>query len=117
MRNVLILTYWSYPDALIQTYTLPYVDIVKKNLPANSSVYLLTLEKNPKTLTREIRGQITKELLNRGLHWLPFEYKPFGISGLILWISAFFKLSFLIISKKISVIHCWCTPPGAIGYF
>jgi len=43
-KNVLILTYWSYHDALIQTYTLPYVRIIKKYLPAKSKIFLVTLE-------------------------------------------------------------------------
>ena len=35
--NVLVLTYWSYKDALIQTYTLPYVRIIQKNLGTNNN--------------------------------------------------------------------------------
>src|SRR6187401_2595098 len=112
MNNILILTYWSYPDALIQTYTLPYVRIIKKSLPLGSSIYLLTLEKNPSILENPKREQILNQLTKEGIHWLPFPYKPFGMSAFFLWIRIALKLCFIIIQKKISFIHCWCTPPG-----
>ncbi len=117
MTNILILTYWSYPDALIQTYTLPYVRIIKKNLPPGSSIYLLTLEKDQNVLEKPKREEIAEKLEQEGIHWLPFAYKPFGISAFVMWIGISLKLCSLIIQRKISVIHCWCTPPGAIGYF
>ena len=117
MNNVLILTYWSYPDALIQTYTLPYVRIIRKNLPPGSSVFLLTLEKDQAILEKSNRDKIAEQLQNEGIHWLPFTYRPFGFSAFILWMGISFKLCSIIIGRKISVIHCWCTTAGAIGYF
>ncbi len=117
MKNVLILTYWSYPDALIQTYTLPYVRIIKKNLPPQSLIYLLTLEKDQSIFRKSKRDEIVHKLEREGIHWLPFAYKPFGIAAIVLWVGISFRLFSLIIQKKISMIHCWCTPPGAIGYF
>jgi hypothetical protein len=117
MMNILILTYWSYPDALIQTYTLPYVRIIKKNLPIGSSIYLLTLEKNQDIMEKPKRDEVASSLVREGINWLPYAYKPFGISAFVLWLGISLKLCSLIIQRKISVIHCWCTPPGAIGYF
>jgi hypothetical protein len=29
--NILVLTYWTYPDALTQTYTLPYLSTIRKD--------------------------------------------------------------------------------------
>lgn len=116
MKNILILTYWSYPDALIQTYTLPYISIIRKNLPVDSSIYFVTLEKDAKVLNKDNRDEIGAKLRQEGIHWLPFQYKPFGLSAFMLWISLSLKLSSIIIRRKIAVIHCWCTPPGAIGY-
>lgn len=116
MKNILILTYWSYPDALIQTYTLPYVRIIKKNLPPGSSIYLLTLEKDQSVFEKSKREVTSKKMAQEGIDWLPFTYKPFGIAAFVLWIGISLKLFSLIVKGKISVIHCWCTPPGAIGY-
>ncbi len=117
MKNVLILTYWSYPDALIQSYTLPYVRIIRKNLPPGSSIFLLTLEKDQGILEKSKRAEIAAQLQKEGICWRPFAYKPFGVSAFFLWIGISLQLCSLIIRRKISVIHCWCTPPGAIGYF
>ena len=43
--NVLVLTYWSFPDALVQTYTLPYVRMIRRALPAESRLYLFTADR------------------------------------------------------------------------
>ena len=32
MKNIVVLTYWSFNDALIQTYTIPYIKIIKNYL-------------------------------------------------------------------------------------
>ncbi|HCW08312.1 MAG TPA: hypothetical protein DGG95_13210 [Cytophagales bacterium] len=115
--NILILTYWSYPDALIQTYTLPYVRIIKKKLPSSSKIFLVTLEKNTATLKGEAFLRIEEQLLQENIYWLPLPYKPFSISALRFWALTSVKLSIKIIRNHISVIHCWCTPAGAIGFF
>ena len=52
-----------------------------------------------------------------GIHWLPFGYQSFGPKAAIAWLGIFIKLIRLIHSQKISTIHCWATPAGAIGYF
>lgn len=113
-QNILVLTYWSYPDALIQTYTLPYLRIIKEINPHNS-ITLVTLEKSEDILRdpdRKIRQSLRKDQID----WQPYLYKPFGWRGLLMWLSASFSLFRTIRKKRISVIHCFCTPPGAIGY-
>jgi len=116
MKNVLILTYWSYPDALIQTYTLPYIRILKKNLSKGSCVFLLTLEKNKEILAEKRKSEITSLLADEGIQWLPFAYHSFGLSGLLMWAHILTRLVVLVVRKNIFAVHCWCTPPGAIGY-
>jgi len=117
MKNILILTYWSYPDALIQTYTLPYVRIIRSNLPPGNTIYLLTLEKDASIMKDPMRAKIAQKLEQEGIQWLPFAYQSFGFSAFLLWMFLSLKLSVLILRNRIEVIHCWCTPPGAIGYF
>src|ERR1700690_415349 len=101
MRNVLVLTYWSYSDALIQTYTLPYVQIIKSKLPPGSRVFLLTLEKEVDLLSNPRREEIAKELGKDGILWLPFRYKPFGVFAFMLWIRVFLKLIILVLRERI----------------
>jgi glycosyltransferase involved in cell wall biosynthesis len=116
LNNVLVLTYWSFPDALIQAYTLPYVRIIRNHLPPGSIIFLVTLEKDRRLLSGEQHGAIRRSLEAEGIHWVPFAYRRFGFSGFVLWLTAGTNLLFLVIRKKISTIHCWATPAGAIGY-
>ena len=122
-KNILILTYWSYHDALIQTYTLPYVRIIKKYLPANSKIFLVTLEQKQHNLsscqvetpgtTKKIKETLKKE----NIYWINFKYYKFGFKAALHWIFYFLKLLLLVAGKEIKYIHAWCTPAGAIGYF
>ena len=52
MKNLLIITYWSYKDALIQAYTLPYVKLIRKNLEDHQKIYLVTLEQESNEMTK-----------------------------------------------------------------
>ena len=105
-----MITYWSFEDALIQAYTLPYLREIKKLLPEGSSISLVTLENN--------REQIDKlrEMNDPDFDALAFPYSPFGpmtvvkLRGLIRTLTRFVK------NNNVRTIHCWCTPGGAIGY-
>jgi len=116
MKNLLIITYWSYKDALIQTYTLPYVRIISKNLPENSEIYLFTIEQDFHKMSDEDWHAEKQELLKENIHLIRFKYSKFGIKMMIKFFGIFTSLLFLIITKNISKIHAWCTPAGAIGY-
>ncbi|MBX2895603.1 MAG: hypothetical protein KF763_09170 [Cyclobacteriaceae bacterium] len=115
IRNkILVLTYWSYPDALIQTYTLPYLRIIRK-LDSVESITLVTLEKHREVL-QDSNAKIATTLYADKINWKPFYYQPFGLRGLWMWIKAGVQLYRLIKKESINAIHCFCTPPGAIGY-
>ena len=116
MKNLLILTYWSYKDALIQTYTLPYVRIIKKNLPQKSKIYLFTIEQDFFKMTDAQWQQEKEKLKQENIYLIRFRYSKFGLKMILKFIRIFISLSTLIITKKISKIHAWCTPAGAIGY-
>lgn len=115
-KNVLVLTYWSYADALIQTYTLPYVRILKKNLPPAAVVYLFTLEKEDLPMTEEVRLEVEGKLQKEGILWRSIRYSPFGLKALFKWFYTLMYLTFMIIRKGVDSIHCWATPAGAAGY-
>jgi glycosyltransferase involved in cell wall biosynthesis len=115
VNNILVITYWSFSDALIQTYTYPYLGIIARYLPAGSTIYLLTLEKDHSVLKGDKRSAIESKL-PPNIIWLPFAYHPFGMRAAIAWLFILAKLVGLIINKKISTIHPWATPAGAIGY-
>lgn len=115
-KNILILTYWSYKDALIQTYTLPYVNIIRDNLNPNDHIYLFTLEQPFHKMTKEEWENESLKLSKKNIHLIRFGYSHFGLKMIFkisLLLAFFYKL---ILSKNISTIHAWCTPAGAIGY-
>lgn len=109
--NVLVITYWSYRDALIQTYTLPYVRIIRRNISSGSRLFLVTLEHSwPVSL------EDRKSLEAEGIDWIPFRYYPFGFRGMTSWITRILGLVRTIRKHKIAVLHAWCTPAGGVGY-
>ncbi len=110
-QNILVLTYWSFPDALIQTYTLPYLKIIQRQLSPGSTIYLLTLEKDITAKSHQAGS-----LSSIGIQWIPFAYHPFGFRALGSWLFTMMKLIGMIRKKKITTIHCWATPAGAIGF-
>ncbi len=113
--NVLILTYWALDDALVQTYSLPYVRIIRRLIPPSSTIHLVTLEKNGSEQGKLLDGK-RQSLEQAGIQWLPLRYRPFGIAAMAGWLVDLVRLAYLTIRQPIEVIHCWGTPAGAIGY-
>lgn len=104
--HILVITYWKYEDALIQTYTLPYLKIIASILSDKSKIYLFTLDDCIKK-TNEVAPKITN---------VSKAYYSFGFKSTIEWIKNFIYLYKLIKREKIEYIHCWCTPAGVAGY-
>ena len=105
-HNILVLTYWSFNDALIQTYTLPYLRIIAKNLPNNSKIFLLTFDKIKKKSNHN----------ENNIYNIHIQYQRFGYRGIYVWLSTIIKLIYIIKKEKITTIHAWCTPAGMMGY-
>lgn len=105
-KNILVITSWSYNDALIQTYTLPYLNIIANHLPDDTKIFLTTLEKNKQPINNK-HPKIKNILI---------DYHPLSLKGLMMWIGLVINLLRTIRKEKIDVIHCWCTPAGMIGY-
>lgn len=106
-REVLVLTYWSYPDALIQAYTLPYVRLILKTLPKGSTVHLVTLEKEGASSARSVE---------QGVVWHPFRYASFGLRAVPMILRILWHCAGLIRRRRIDTIHAWCTPAGMLGH-
>jgi len=100
-RRILFLTQWSYNDALVQTYTLPYISIVKEITKAYS--YLIT---TGKTSSLRIHKQQSNVLIE-----LPNPVAVFRTQ----WLWNIFILNKILRKKRISIIHSWCTPAGSIA--
>ena len=102
IKNILFITQWQYEDALIQTYTLPYVQIIK-NI-TGFGCYLVCVNKGiAKIAVREENG-VTVIVM------------PLGSGNqFINWGRNLLALRKLIKREDITHLHPWCTPAGAIG--
>ncbi len=116
MKNVLILTSWSYKDALIQTYTLPYIKIIRSHLPENSKIYLVTTEQKHLLLSKEELSTINKDFAAVNIELIPFSFQKALVQKGASSFFHFCYLWYLIGFKKISIIHTFCTPAGGLGY-
>lgn len=116
VKNILVLTYWSYQEALIQSYTLPYVRIMRKNIPASKKIFLFTLEKKENELIPSEKQKAKTMLSNEGIIWIDFNYSKFNIITILKLAAQITRLISIVVFKRVSHLHCWCTPAGAIGY-
>ena len=115
--NILILTHWSFKDALVQTYTLPYVDIIRKIVPVDKKIIVVTAEQGKLALNENEKQALRKEWDKRNMLLVPLSYKKFGIKKMIGAIGQLFQLSKIIRKEHISVIHAFCSPASSFGYF
>ncbi len=114
--NILIVTFWSLREAHIQANVLPSIRTLRKFLPTGSKIILVTLEKRDLKLIDSAYKLSMDQLASENILWKPFPYLPFGIGLMGIGVWMVLRLAFLSWAQKIKVIHCWCTPAGAIGY-
>ncbi|HEX8921719.1 MAG TPA: glycosyltransferase, partial [Pyrinomonadaceae bacterium] len=114
--NILVITYWSYRDALVQTYTLPYLKIIRKYLPSGSRIFLTTLEQTHLRMSDEELRESAASLAKDDIRLVPFGYSKFGLKAMLKWLLFLWRLFRLCRREGVTHIHAWCTPGGAVGY-
>jgi hypothetical protein len=114
-KNILVLTYFSFKDGLIQAYTLPYLKLIHKVSPQRK-IFLLTKEKEGMEITASERLKIDNQLLEHNVYWTPNDYVPFGVQAMIMQVTLVMKLFFFIRKHQIETLHCWGTPPGVEAF-
>jgi len=115
-KNILILTHWSFQDALIQAYTLPYVFLIRKNIEADRKIILVTFEQDHLKMNSEVRKEKIAFLRSKGIELLTLKYTKFNFTLPLKALGYFYELISTIKREKIGVIHAWCTPAGSMGY-
>jgi glycosyltransferase involved in cell wall biosynthesis len=115
-KNILILTHWSYRDALVQTYTLPYVNIIRNIVHPDEKIFLVTSEHNRIALTDEEVRTINADWRRNNMFLCTLPYVSMGARKIIASLQHLYGLYKIIRREKISTIHCFCTPAGSIGY-
>lgn len=114
--NILIVTQWSYKDALIQTYTLPYVHYIRQALPNAYKIYVLTSEQPRIALSTDEHKVINAKWELENMELIVQPYQRFGLKKLIKSLYEFYRLIRLIKKEKIETIHTFCMPAGGYGY-
>lgn len=114
--NILILTHWSFKDALVQTYTLPYVDIIRKIIPADKKIIVVTAEHEGMEINEKEMEILKREWDKKNMQLLPLPYERFGIKKMIGAVRQLLQLSRIVRKEHIEVIHAFCTPAGSAGY-
>ena len=114
--NILVLTQWSFKDALVQTYTLPYVDIIRETIAADKKIIVVTAEQEKKTLSSQELSEINRQWKKRNMELIVQPYKRYGWKKILKGIGQIIALYRIIKKNRIAVIHPFCTPAGSIGY-
>lgn len=101
-KRILFITQWQFNDALVQTYTLPYVGIIQKI--TSCYPYVVTINKDISSIRIVRKGGIISIEIPSGKRLLFFG-----------WVFNILALRKIIKKKKILVVHPWCTTAGAVG--
>ncbi len=115
-KNILVLTYWSYKDALIQAYTLPYLKLISDQLPFGSKIYLVTLEQKQLRMSIDEKTQVEERLRLHGIRLITLKYKKINLLSLIRWVGIGVYFVLFCFVFRIRFIHAWCTTAGSFGY-
>lgn len=115
-ENVLIITFWSFKDALVQTYTLPYVNIINQTIPPGSKIFIVTFEQQRVALSENELEEKNKEFAKQNIQLIAFPYKKFGVKKLIAAVGHLFSMVKLIKRERVKVIHAFGPNAGSFGY-
>jgi hypothetical protein len=99
--RIMFLTQWNYEEALVQTYTLPYIAIIKRI--RSSYCYLITIGKSGRLNIKKCGDNILIEL--------PVPKRFFRLR----WLFNIIILNKIIKKKQVQIVHTWCTPAGSVG--
>ena len=114
--NVLVITYWSYKEPLVQAYTLPYLKIMAKLLGEGSTIYLFTLEKPGMALSDAERSARDNALREYGIECIERPYFRFGGRAMLAWMSNLLFLLRFCRNNTVSALHAFGSPAGTSAH-
>lgn len=115
-QNILVTTFWSYKDALVQNCTLPYLKIIHKNLPEGSKIFLLTIEQERFTIAPEERRHINDYLSQWNIVHCSFPYYSYGWKSYLNWMRIVGVLWWTMLRNNVRYVHTFCTTAGMSAY-
>lgn len=114
--NILVITYWSYKEPLVQAATLPYLKIMAELCGASGKVHLLTLEKDHLKLTSEEEQRKDSELALHNIVHRGQRYHKFGFRAIVAWFSNLFRLVRYCKKHKIDALHAFGSPAATSAH-
>lgn len=114
--NVLIITHWSFKDALIQNYTLPYIHKIRSILSKEYKIIIITSEQKNIKISEIELNKINKKYKENNIEIQSQKYYRMGLWKLIFTLINLLRLFITIKINNIKIIHCFCTPAGSLGY-
>ena len=114
--NVLVITYWSYKEPLVQAYTLPYLRIMAGLLEPGSTIFLFTLEKPGLALSAEERELRDNELRAYGIRCIERPYFRFGGRAMLGWLSNLLFLLRFSRRNAVEALHAFGSPAGTSAH-
>ncbi len=114
--NILVITYWSFREPLIQAATLPYLEIISDLIGEDGHIHLHTLEKPDLRLSQhEFNAQQTKLNL-QNITLLTQRYHRFGIRAMLAWLVNLIRLARYCRRHNIQVIHAFGSPAATSAH-
>lgn len=108
--NILVVTYWSYKEPLIQAATLPYLRMIRELQGGEGSIHLLTLEKEGLRMEDEEAREVSEALEREGILLLRRRYHKFGLRAMLAWTSNLLSLVRYTRRNKIDALHAFGSP-------
>jgi glycosyltransferase involved in cell wall biosynthesis len=108
--NVLVITYWSFKEPLIQAATLPYLRIMSELLGPESRIHLVTLEKQNLAIERDEDAAIREALDRDGITLLTRRYHKFGLRAMVSWAGNLLWIKNYCKRENIAVLHAFGSP-------
>lgn len=114
-KNILVYTQWPFFDGLTLSYVLPYIKLIKKYIPQNIKIYLVTQEQKPDNLQLVPQQILIKKMNEENIFLIHEKYYNIGIKKYFAAPFNFLKLFLKLYTKNISIIHTQAMSAGMIG--
>ncbi len=114
--NILVLTYWSFKEPLVQAATIGYIKEIRKYIGTEGQIYLLTMEKRALQLSTTERQSAENMLAEHGIELITKNYHYFGLQAALAWIKNLLWLTMFCRKKKIDIIHARGSTAGLTAH-
>lgn len=113
---MLVITYWSYKEPLIQAAALPYLKMMRTAIGEEGSIHLITLEKPSLKLRPEEEAEAHSMLQAQGITLLTRTYHKFGLKAMLAWGSNLLWILRYCKQHHIEILHAFGSPAATSAH-